>query len=72
MLTPNDILQIQSALDRYEKAFPRRPSPSPAQALKWAAGKQHKNFSGECGPLTWALETFLVWWQISGGRHWAD
>jgi hypothetical protein len=39
-MTPQDILEIQSAIDRYEKKFPRRPSPTPAVALAWKAGKR--------------------------------
>jgi hypothetical protein len=39
-MTPRDILEIQSAIDRYEKKFPRKPSPTPAEALAWKAGKR--------------------------------
>jgi len=39
-MTPRDILEIQSAIDRYEKKFPRKPSPTPAEALAWRAGKR--------------------------------
>jgi hypothetical protein len=38
-MTPLDILEIQSAIDRYEKKFPRKPSPTPAVALAWKASK---------------------------------
>ncbi len=38
-MTPRDILEIQTAMDRYEKKFPRKPSPTPAEALAWKAGK---------------------------------
>lgn len=37
-MTPRDILEIQSAIDRYEKKFPHKPSPTPAEALAWKAG----------------------------------
>jgi hypothetical protein len=37
-LTPSDILEIQSAIDGYEKRFPRKPSPSVAEALAWRLG----------------------------------
>jgi hypothetical protein len=37
-LTPTDILQIQYAIDRYEKKFPRKPPPSAEDALAWQAG----------------------------------
>ena len=36
-MTPIDILKTQNAIDRYEKAFRRRPSPSAAEALAWQA-----------------------------------
>jgi hypothetical protein len=39
-LNSTDILNIQSAIDRYEKRFPRRPSPSADDALAWQAGKR--------------------------------
>jgi len=37
-MMPRDILEIQSAIDRYEKKFPHKPSPTPAEALAWKAG----------------------------------
>jgi hypothetical protein len=66
MLTPRDMIEIQSAIDRYERAFPRKPSPSPAVALAWAAGKKVDGLPGECGRLCWLWESFLVWRQVSG------
>jgi hypothetical protein len=39
-LNSTDILKIQSAIDRYEKRFPRRPSPSAEDALEWQARKR--------------------------------
>jgi hypothetical protein len=39
-ITPRDILEIQFAIDRYEKAFPDKPSPTPEEALAWQAGKR--------------------------------
>jgi hypothetical protein len=39
-LTPSDMFEIQSAIDQYERTFPRKPSPSPAEALAWQAGKR--------------------------------
>jgi hypothetical protein len=39
-MTPRDILEIQTAIDRYKKKFPRKPSPTPAEALAWKAGKR--------------------------------
>jgi hypothetical protein len=38
-LTPSDMLKIQSAIDAYEKKFPRKPSPTAAEALAWQASK---------------------------------
>ena len=38
-LRPTDMLQIQSAIDAYEKKFPRRPAPTAEQALAWRLGK---------------------------------
>jgi hypothetical protein len=37
-LSPTDMLAIQSALDRYERRFPNRPSPTAAEALAWRSG----------------------------------
>jgi hypothetical protein len=34
-LTRTDVFAIQGAIDAYEKKFPRRPSPSAAEALVW-------------------------------------
>jgi hypothetical protein len=39
-MTPRNILEIQTAIDCYKKKFPRKPSPTPAEALAWKAGKQ--------------------------------
>ena len=35
--TQKDVFAIQGAIDAYEKRFPRRPSPSAAEALVWQA-----------------------------------
>jgi hypothetical protein len=45
-MTPRDILEIQSAIDRYEKKFPDKPSPTPAEALAWKAGNMHRSQQG--------------------------
>jgi hypothetical protein len=37
-LTQTDVFAIQCSIDAYEKRFPRRPSPSAAEALVWRAG----------------------------------
>ena len=39
-LKPTDMLEIQSAIDAYERKFPRRPEPSAAVALEWRLGKK--------------------------------
>jgi hypothetical protein len=39
-MTPRGILEIQSAIDCFEKKFPHKPSPTPAEALAWRAGKR--------------------------------
>lgn len=74
-LTPADMMAIRAAIDSYEKRFPRRQSPSAAEALAWQAGKRGLtsrgsqrpagNLSGECGPWSWACERFLLWWQVA-------
>jgi hypothetical protein len=38
-LTPWDMFIIQTAIERYERTFPDRPSPSPAEALAWHANQ---------------------------------
>jgi hypothetical protein len=39
-LKPTDMLEIQSAIDAYERKYPRRPEPSAAVALEWRLGKR--------------------------------
>jgi hypothetical protein len=39
-LRPTDMLEIQSAIDEYERKFPRRPAPSAEVALAWRLGKK--------------------------------
>jgi hypothetical protein len=39
-LKPTDMLEIQSAIDQYERKFPRRPAPSAEVALAWRLGKK--------------------------------
>jgi hypothetical protein len=72
-LTPTDILKIQTAIDRYEKKFPRKPSPSVAEALAWQAGKRgaepRTDESTRIGLSEWggwsrARESLLVWWAL--------
>jgi len=39
-LKPTDMLEIQSAIDEYERKFPRRSAPSAEVALAWRLGKK--------------------------------
>jgi hypothetical protein len=39
-LNPTDMLLIQTAIDEYERKFPRRPAPSAKVALSWRLGKR--------------------------------
>jgi hypothetical protein len=39
-LKPTDMLEIQSAIDAYERKFPRRAAPSAEAALAWRLGKR--------------------------------
>ena len=39
-LKPTDMLEIQSAIDAYERKFPGRPAPSAEVALAWRLGKR--------------------------------
>jgi hypothetical protein len=39
-LKPTDMLEIQTAIDEYERKFPRRPAPSAEVALAWRLGKK--------------------------------
>jgi hypothetical protein len=39
-LKPTDMLEIQSAIDEYERRFPGRPAPSAEVALAWRLGKR--------------------------------
>jgi hypothetical protein len=39
-LRPTDMLEIQSAIDAYERKFPRRPRPTAEVALEWRFGKK--------------------------------
>jgi hypothetical protein len=39
-LRPTDMLEIQSAIDAYERKFPRRPTPTAEAALEWRFGKK--------------------------------
>ena len=45
-LKPTDMLEIQSAIDEYERKFPRRPAPSAEVALAWRLGKRNGETTG--------------------------
>ena len=50
-LKPTDMLEIQSAIDEYERKFPRRPAPSAEVALAWRLGKKEwarRQAAAEC------------------------
>jgi hypothetical protein len=76
-LRPTDMLEIQSAIDEYERKHPGRPAPSAEVALAWRLGKREakKRFASwgepepefaqqECGPLAWVWERITLRWQI--------
>jgi hypothetical protein len=77
-LTPWDMFVIQTAIDRYEKAFPDEPSPSVAEALEWNANQSRRvlrsNGRGPTGDRRQSLwsrasESILTWWQTSAPRR---
>jgi hypothetical protein len=39
-LKPTDMLEIQSAIDAYERKFPKRPAPTAEVALAWRLGRK--------------------------------
>lgn len=70
-LRPTDMLVIQSAIDDYERKYPRRPEPTAEVALAWRLGKREaarvlsragdtqpdtEMAEQECGPFAWATE----------------
>ncbi len=70
-LRPTDMLVIQSAIDDYERKYPRRPAPTAEVALTWRVGKREaarvlgqageaslkaETDEQECGPIAWAIE----------------
>ena len=77
-LTPWDMFVIQTAIDRYEKAFPDKPSPSVAEALEWNANQgRRESHSKVRGPgrdrrqSLWsrASEFILMWWHTNAPRR---
>lgn len=69
-LTPWDMFVIQTAIDRYEKAFPDKPSPSLAEALEWNAKRSGQDSRSNVRQNLWsrASEAILTWWQTSARR----
>jgi hypothetical protein len=76
-LKPTDMLEIQSAIDAYERKFPRRPEPSATAALKWRVGKREwaKRLARnpelafdekqKPEPVPWVRKALLVgWWGV--------
>jgi hypothetical protein len=70
-LRPTDMLVIQSAIDDYERRYPRRPAPTAEVALAWRLGKREaarvlsqagetqpntEMAEQECGPFAWGFE----------------
>jgi len=80
-LTPWDMFVIQTAIDRYEKAFPNKPSPSLAEALEWNANQSRPESRSNVRGLgsdrprsLWsrASESVLMWWHTSAPRRARD
>lgn len=50
-LRPSDMLRIQTAIDEYERKYPRRAAPSAKTALTWRLGRRAaKQILGEADP----------------------
>jgi hypothetical protein len=67
-LTPWDMFVIQTAIDRYEKAFPDKPSPSVAEALEWNANQSGPGRERRQSPWSRASDFILTWWHTSAPR----
>jgi hypothetical protein len=77
-LSPTDMLEIQTAIDAYERKFPRRPPPSAEEALAWRIGrhKSAKRAQRQSAPAKsdsemerqlalWVKRGLLVgWWSV--------
>jgi hypothetical protein len=77
-LTPWDMFVIQTAIDRYEKAFPDKPSPSLAEVLEWNAKQSRRESRSKVrGPgsgrrqslRSRATEFILTWLHTSVPRR---
>jgi hypothetical protein len=64
-LTPWDMFVIQTAIDRYEKAFPDKPSPSVAEALEWNAKQNRPGKERRQRRWSKAAEFIQTWWHSS-------
>jgi hypothetical protein len=71
-LNSTDILNIQSAIDRYEQRFPGKPSPSAEDALAWQTDKRRslprsntrgRSELGRRGIWFWLCQALRVWQQ---------
>ena len=67
-LKPTDMLEIQSAIDEYERKFPSRVPPSAEMALAWRLGKREarsifRMVQQESSRLAWAWEQLRRQWQ---------
>jgi hypothetical protein len=80
-LTPWDMFVIQTAIDRYEKAFPDKPSPSLAEALEWNANQSRRESRSNMrglgsyrpqSPWSRASEFVLMWWHTGARRRARD
>jgi hypothetical protein len=68
-LKPFDILVIQTAIEEYERKYPRRPTPSAEEALAWRLRRRdRRRKQGQLGvtaerrPLR-IYERFRAWWK---------
>jgi hypothetical protein len=61
------MLEIQSAIDAYERKFPRKPSPSAAEALAWQASKGKRKLNpGD--PVAEGTARSSFWQSLFGRR----
>ena|ERR1700761_973932 len=73
-LKPSDMLMIQTAIDDYQRKYPRKPAPSAKTALHWRLGRRatapaKEKEAGslvadqECNRLVWIWQQFLLYLQ---------
>ena len=68
-LTPWDMFVIQTAIDRYEKAFPDKPSPSVAEALEWNANQNEPGRERRQSLWSRTTGSILTWWHTSAPQR---